>query len=324
MKLSRIVLFLAANLFALASLAFAQQIPNIQGRWEFVITTGDSQNQLNNMGQSSISTYLLQTGSVVTNNVPMTTDNILADTYVYDNGTFTGTINKQDNVVLTYTVVNQPGDGQPTFNYVFTGTFKERDSDNPKRITGTYTSTADSSTGSGDFIATFFPDFKNVTYSGGFVAPLGEGAGPYDVPAIITLNTNADHSVSVTNLSIGGSLAACFVPPFTTVNDPNFPLVPTDAAGVGVNLYVRDSVGTQLSILGYFVEPDGFSPAALQENYGNPLPTNTSYAGTNTELLLWYGITSNNSCNGYGGGDNPFHRVPESHKSTQKPGHGKH
>ena len=45
---------------------------NVQGRWSFVITSGDGPQQLADWGQSSIDTYILQSGSTLSNVAPET------------------------------------------------------------------------------------------------------------------------------------------------------------------------------------------------------------------------------------------------------------
>src|SRR5882762_2971691 len=48
-------------------------VPVVQGRWEFVVTSGDNPSQLSTMGQSIFSTYLLQPlGSTAFPNSPRT------------------------------------------------------------------------------------------------------------------------------------------------------------------------------------------------------------------------------------------------------------
>src|SRR5215469_1214087 len=320
----KVIAFILLELAVYAAAANAQQIPNIQGRWEFVTVTGDSPTQLNDMGQSTISTYLLQSGNTITNNVPMTSDTFADDEYDYNNSVFTGSITKQGNITLKYTHTNPDG---TSFTYNYSGQLRDADGDNPLRITGTYTTTSWTSSGSGNFVATFFPDFTNINYTGALEGPDMPGStGPSNVAMSFTLNTNPDHSVTLTNINIGQPLAACFVPPITSTNDPNFPLVPTSAAGVAASFYLIDSVGNRMFMSGYFTEPDGLTPAALDEIYfPGEQTSSTVYAGTNKMMVAVYSIDSNNSCNGYGGGDTPFQPVPDKHqKHEHKKHHGNH
>jgi hypothetical protein len=299
----RVVAFTVLTLAIFVLAAAAQQVPNIQGRWEFVIDTGDSQSQqLNVMGQSTLSTYLIQSGSNIGNDVPDTYTTFAADEYVYANTVITGTVTRQGNVTLTATTTNPD---KTSFKYVFSGALDEEDG--AITLEGTYTSTAWSSNGHGKFTATFFPDFSNVTYAGSFNGP-DVGDGPVDVPASFTINTLPDHTVSISNLKLGQPLAACFQPPFHVQNDPNFPLSHSAADGLALEVYLVDSVGGELWLNGYAVQKDGFSPAALNELYDptTPLPKNLSQTGSNDEYVIWYGITTNNSCSGLGGGDSPF------------------
>src|SRR5215468_4494415 len=97
-------LFLALLISLVGLSASASNLPSLQGRWEFVITSGDGLPQVNAGFQSTISTYLVQTGNSITNLPALTTDTILADLSDYNNGVFTGSVTKSNNVTLTYTV----------------------------------------------------------------------------------------------------------------------------------------------------------------------------------------------------------------------------
>ncbi len=81
------------------------------------------------------------------------------------------------------------------------------------------------------------------------------------------------------------------------------------ASGVGVTIFAQDTAGTQSSLIGYVVMPNGNS-AAVGESYmtntDNDGDTTTTNNGTNNELVLYYGINGG-PCDGFGGGDSPFH-----------------
>ena len=92
---------------------------DIHGRWEFAITSGDSPAQLSMSGQSTISSYILQSGTALTNIVPFNTDTIICDTDGLNNATVIGSsIDTGGNVSITFSITDA---ASPTFQYVFTG-----------------------------------------------------------------------------------------------------------------------------------------------------------------------------------------------------------
>lgn len=295
---------IAALVLSMLATFASASTPNVQGRWEFVTLTGDTPAQLNQSGQSVLSTYLLQSGSTITNIKNVTTDYFLDDQIGYNTVVITGTANSNNTVSLKV-VFNNSATDKPTFNY--TGTYST--SSGYTKLTGTYTSTGQYTTG-GNFVATFFPDFNGQTYSGSLDGP-DTGSGPVEVPASFTMAMNADHTLKVTNFQVSAPLAACFVPPFHTINDPDprFSQIPTNASGVSISIYLQDSVGGQIWLNGYSILSDGKNTAALDELYGDGTAYPTSglgSVGTNDRYEVYYGISTNNSCNGYGGGDAPF------------------
>ena len=92
------------------------------------------------------------------------------------------------------------------------------------------------------------------------------------------------------------------------------------ASGVGITVYAQDSAGTQLSLIGYAVKPNGNS-AAVAESYmtntDNDGDTTTTNNGTNNEIVFYYGITGG-PCDGFGGGDAPFHPVSNHDKHNHR------
>ena len=292
--------------------------PQVQGRWEFVTLTGDTSAQLNNSGQSVMSTYLLQSGSAITNIVPLTTDAYLDDQVGYNNDVITGTANNNGTVTLKLVITNSPTN-KVTLNFTGTVSTYTQHGANATVLTGTYTSDGQYTTG-GNFVATFFPDFTGQAYSGALDGP-DTGSGPVEVPASFTMAMNADHTLKVTNFTVSAPLAACFVPPFHTINDPNYPAIPTNASGMGISIYLQDSVGGKIWLNGYSILADGKNTAALDEVYGDgtAYPNNGLGAvGTNNTYEVYYGITTNNSCNGLGGGDAPFQvQIPKHHRGDR-------
>ena len=327
---ARKLLGLMAFVFSMVSAApvSAQVAPN--GRWEFVVTSGDTQTQLDDMGQTSFSTYLSLSGTALSGDSQQTTNNSDAEINCCDD-TVTGTFTRHNNTttaVVEFSIPENSSYGQVAFNYTFTGTYNANPSNsNGPTITGTYTTNAGPtySNGSGTFVATWFPDFPATAqpYLGGLAGP-DDGTGPTDVPTMLTLGTNpTSHdltgTVSIPGLTNNG--VACFAGPLTiqTVDNPallgagggpNGVGIPF-ASGVGILIFAQDSAGTQLLLFGYSAKPNGNS-AAVDESYlvatDNDGDKTTTDNGTNNELILYYGITGG-PCDGFGGGDAPFHPV---------------
>lgn len=318
-----LVLFLSTSAVALSS------VQTIQGRWEFAITSGDTNTQLNSMGQSTISTYLLQNGSSLSNIVAFTTDTIACDTQSDNNVTVSsGSIDAQGNVVVSFTITLA---GQTPFQYVFTGVLTPGTSTSPTVITGTYQRTAGgctqgslgTGTPDGNFVATYFPDLSG-TWDGQFDGP-DMGSGPTGVPASFTLTTNADETLSGTVSAPGLTNTvgdACFAGPVTL--QTGMPEGVSEAAGVAFQLFGTDANGTRAWVLGWATNPDG-STAAVGED--NPADGNNGTVddGTNNSYSAYYGI-SGGPCDGLGGGDAPFklvakkksHRDRDPHKERSK------
>ncbi len=325
----RKLLGLVAFFFAVVSAApvSAQVAPN--GRWEFVVTSGDTQTQLDQMGQTSFSTYLSLSGATLSGDTQQTTNNTDAEIECC-NDTVAGTFTKHDNTttaVVEFSVPENSLYGQVAFNYTFTGTYHANPSNSGgPTITGTYTTNAGPtySNGSGTFVATWFPDFPATPqpYLGGLAGP-DDGTGPTDVPTMITLGTNSTSHDLIGTVTIPGLMnngVACFVGPLTiqTLDNPallgvgggpNGVGVPF-ASGVQVLIFAQDSAGSQLLLFGYSAKPNGNSAAVDESNSATDSDgdNTTTDNGTNNELILYYGITGG-PCDGFGGGDAPFHPV---------------
>ena len=296
-------------------------IPNIQGRWEFAVTSGDTVTQFNTMGQSTFSTYLLQTSGTLTNNVTSTTDNVACDTVDDNNVTVTNSsIDGAGNVKVDFTVTLGY---QNTFDYVFTGVLGTAIG-TPEVITGTYQRSAGgctngslgtSGTPDGYFTATYFPDFSGAAYQGDFEGP-DVGSGPTEVPATFTLTTNADQTLSGTVSApalLNAQGAACLASSVTIGNLPGG-YIP-GAFGAMVELFGTDSTGTtQLFVIAIATNPDG-SAAAVGEDDPTDGSNGTINDGTNNAYTAFY-IISGGPCDGFGGGDAPFKLIT---KSAQPP-----
>ena len=308
--------------------------PNIQGRWEFVDTSGDTSAQLNMMGQSSFSTYLLQTSgsTAVTNIVAFTVDEVACDLQSDNNITVANSsIDAAGNVQVTFTIIQV---AQPTFQYVYTGVLTLGQAGSPTVITGTYQRSAGgcaqgslgTGTPDGNFTATYFPDVSG-TWDGSFDSP-DAGSGPTGVPASFTLTTNADKSISGTidSPSLQSSGKACLAGPVTL--DPGMPEGLSQADGALLELFGTDSAGTRLSVIAVATNPDG-SDAAVGLDDPADGSNGTINDGTNNAYTAYYGITGG-PCDGLGGGDAPFQLVkknsapPRNHKEPPKKKHHHH
>ena len=320
------------------------------GRWEFVVTSGDTQAQLDQVGQVTFSTYLSLSGTVLSGDSQETTGTSAGEIFCC-NDIVTGTFVKHGAVttaVVEFSVPEDASTGQTAFNYAFNGTYNVNPTNsNGPTITGTYTTNVNPaySNGSGTFVATWFPDFpaKPQTYLGGLAGPDG-GSGPVDVPTMITLGTDkTSHeligTVTVPGLANNGTVGipgltnngiACFAGTLTIQHVENPALIGVGgapnglgvpfASGVGITVYAQDSAGTQLSLIGYAVKPNGNS-AAVAESYmtntDNDGDNTTTNNGTNNEIVFYYGITGG-PCDGFGGGDAPFHPVSKHDKHNHR------
>ena len=315
---------------------------NLNGRWEFVHTTGDAGEQAQYY-QGGYSTVLAQSGSKLTGSLPYTTTNTIAEIYCCDDkvtGSVSGFPFFQIITVDFHVPSNAEGNiygEQPTaFDEVYTGTLNignctttSNASCFPTTITGTYTSTAGSnytdcyvgnhSSSGCKFTATWFPAFKNSTYNGAFDAP-DDGNGPSNVPVSWTITTNSDNTtlsgtITAGLFGTGSSAKACFAGP-VTLKDVTNPLLIGDiglapnteapyAAGVGGSFLGEDKNGVQLWVNWYAANPNS-DPAAVGElqYYGVPI-TQSNDDGTSLVIIAYYGITGG-VCDGYGGGDAPF------------------
>jgi hypothetical protein len=306
---------LAFACLASAGIASAT-IPVVQGRWEFVVTSGDNSTQLNTMGQSIFSTYLLQNNAVLTNISAFTYDTVACDTQSNNNITVTnGMVNDLGNVVVDFAVSLT---GQTPFHYVFTGVLAQGP---PKVITGTYQRSSGGCTNGslgtgtpdGTFTATFFPDPSGQTWMGAFDAP-DVGAGPSGVSASFTLTTNAtDKTLSGTINILGSGLVnssdvACIAPDSMgnrTITLKPIPEGVSQPAGAGIELFGTDVNGTQVFVNAFASNPDGSVAAVGEDNPADVSPSGTVNDGTNNAYTAFYGITGG-PCDGLGGGDAPF------------------
>jgi len=292
-------------------LSQAANTPNIAGRWDFEVTTGDTATQLNEMGDTQFETYLLQSGNTLSNIVLPTTDTSACDSVSDGNVSVSGTVSNNGNVTTVFTIT---GNGAP-FNFTFTGTLASGD----LTMTGTWTTTATCSAAAGahgNFKAWKYADISG-TFTGTFDGP-DMGTGPTQIPASIYLVTESDKSVGgyidAPQFTLDGTskTAACFIPfsdghtlhliygyaAFANVAQPQV----SQQAGYSLSIFAVDAAGNMF--------------------WGNA--ANLNYDGSNGPYTIWYGITGG-PCNGLGGGDAPFTLVkkPVLKEPPRLPRHGR-
>jgi len=305
---------------------------NLQGRWSFAITSGDGPQQLAGWGQSSIDTYILQSGSTLTNVAPETYMYMEVDQYGMDlpaTGKVTG-----DNVTITFSkAAGADGyPGQQAYSFTFTGVYNDNKGASPQTITGTYTDTvnnANLSAGSGNFVATFFPDWTTTTTYAGILDSLDNGGSitPQTYPASITLKTDPTNhwltgSVNVASLVNPQTGVACFAnEPLTIFNPaPGQLQGESFATGQTFDIFAQDSLGNYIYMSGYAVSQNG-GPAEQYEWWAYPPPsTGNGPYGTNNSYAILFNIYGG-PCDQWKGADKPFTIVGEGHHNGNDGNH---
>lgn len=304
--------FLAAVIGFLAPyLALAVGTPNISGRWDFEVTTGDTTIQLNELGNTQFETYLLQNGNALSDIAVPTTDTSACDNVSDGNITAAGTVSSNGNVTTVFTIT---GNGA-AFTYTFVGTL----STDGSTMNGTWTTTAPCSAAAGahgDFKAWKYADMSGL-YTGTFDGP-DTGTGPSQIPASIKFVTEPDKSVGgyidSPQFTVDGTpnTPACFVPfsdghtlhliyGYAAFANVPFPQV-SQQAGYALQIYAVDAAGNQFM----------------------GLAANLNQDGSEGPYTVYYGITGG-PCNGLGGGDAPFTPVKKTEKKDppRLPRHGR-
>jgi hypothetical protein len=302
-----VIIGLLAPLLSMA----ADGVPNIAGRWDFKVTTGDTEIQLNDMGNTEFETYLLQNGNTLSDIVLPTTDTTACDNISDSNVSASGTVSGNGNVTTVFTIT---GNGAP-----FTFTFAGKLSKDGLMMTGTWTTTATCSAAAGahgNFQAWKYADISGL-YTGAFDGP-DMGTGPTQIPASINFVTESDKSV-------GGFIDA---PQFTLDGTPNSPacfvpfsdghtlhLISGYAAFAGVPLpQVSQQAGYGIEIFAV--------DAAGNQFFG--LGGNMNQDGSHGPYTIDYGIAGG-SCHGLGGGNAFFTKVKKhgKEKPPRPPRHGR-
>jgi hypothetical protein len=288
----------------------------VQGRWEFVTLTGDTKYELDQMGQSGLSTVLLQSGTSLSDIPYFTTDFFYADKISANNVTASGTVDSNCTVTITFTFGNNGDSSQPIFTYTYTGQLHRG---TPTTIIGTYTTTVGPtySAGTGNFEATFFPNFTDALYSGTLEGP-DTGNEQTNVPILMSLTTNPDFSlrgtIEVPNFSDGHG-NACYAGPLTLVSGQS--LSSSYGSGVILEIFANDSLGRSIEIWTWSINTDG-TPAAIGEIFEPNQNANDDQAGTNDEYEPLY-LISGGPCDRFAGGGSPLHPVKKSkHQQAER------
>ena len=278
--------------------------PSIQGRWEFAITSGDTPTQLSQMGQSTISSYVMQSGTVLSIISAFNANTLACDTNAGSNASLSGsTIDAYGNVIWFHFHGTGLGNlscclHRHALQRHACGDYRNLSTDGRRLHDGSL----GSGTPDGNFTATYFPDISG-TLNGAFEAPdTGVGTGS---PATFVLTTNADKSLSGTVTAAAlknASSQACFVGPVTL--KAGMAQGTSQSSGIGIELFGTDANGTSLWVNAYTTNPDSSVAAVGEDNPSNG-SSGTINDGTNNAYTAFYGITGG-PCNGEGGGDAPF------------------
>jgi hypothetical protein len=324
--------------------------PKLLGRWEIVHITGDSTAQTNYF-PGSFSTFLRPDGTGYTYGsfsdsmcVLDVENNNIVPSWTALGGTFQITI-----------AVNNLGQG-PNVSFIYTGVFSATTlvpgsgGVSIPAISGTYYGVGDVSACStttkdnpGNFVATFFPTISDGSTAGSLDAYSADNGSAFDS----TVNTNITFNMPPALGQMAGTVALSPDPTFN--RNPCF----ASAGGVTIPLTLNSSKSVQSGVFEYMFA-DGFDPygvpttlflnsysanlyatslntdlsaaqitttesaipAAIGEDNPNAGPTGVSSDGTNSTMVMFYGVIGG-VCGGAGGVDAPFHFL--SGKSVSHP-----
>jgi hypothetical protein len=326
--------------------------PKPVGRWEIVHITGDSTAQTNYY-PGSFSTFLRPDGTGYTYGtfsdsmcvLDVENNNLVPSWTALGGNTFQITI-----------AVDNLGLG-PNVSFIYTGVFSATTpvpgsgGVTIPAISGTYYGVGDVSACStttigspGHFVATFFPTISDGSTAGSLDAYSADNGSAFDS----TVNATITFSMPPTLGQMAGTVALS--------PDPTFNINPCFAstAGVTIPLTLDSSKSVQSGTFEYMFA-DGFDPygvpttlflnsfsanlyvtdantdpsatqitttewgipAAMGEDNRNAGPTGVSSDGTNSTMVMFYGVIGG-VCGGAGGVDAPFHFLsgkPVSHSS---------
>jgi hypothetical protein len=326
--------------------------PKPVGRWEIVHMTGDNTAQTNYY-PGSFSTYLRPGGTGYTYGtfsdsmcvLDVENNNLVPSWTTLDGNTFQITI-----------AVDNLGLG-PNFSFIYTGVFSATTpvpgsgGVTIPAISGTYYAVGDVSACSnttidhpGNFVATFFPTLSDGSTAGSLDAYSADNGSAFDS----TVNTTITFSMPPALGQMAGTVALSPGPTFN--QNPCF----ASTGGVTIPLTLNSSKSIQSGVFEYMFA-DGFDPygvpttlflnafsanlyntsqntdpnaaqitttewgipAAIGEDNPNAGPTGVSSDGTNSTMVMFYGVIGG-VCGGAGGVDAPFHFLsgkPVSHSS---------
>lgn len=341
MKNYRVALIIAMLLLAVSVRPAAAS--GLQGRWEFVHTSGDSLAQWNSAAGTGFpgqfSTYLTSSGVGLTY---LTLDSLACDQT--ENITPTWTAVGENQYRITFTVTGNPAG---TFQFIYTGTYTTHYQRTAKgggsvyvtAVYGNYTTTGNvsaCSSGSGQFVATYFPDVPATSYTGNL-----EAAYPPPMADQPSIATTLNFSAPSTQGGLAGTIdvgtmtyqgQACFTP-VSGDHTLNIDSAASYQSGMMVMVYATDGNGVRVLLSGFsanFVpetgdetDPYGYKltggegvGAAVGEDDPDDGIKGIANDGANNYFVFLYGI-SGGPCDGVGGGDDPF--VPRSKSKHVSP-----
>ena len=322
------------------------------GRWEIVHITGDSSAQTNYY-PGSFSTFLRPDGTGYTYGtfsdslcvLDVENNNLVPSWTTLDGNTFQITI-----------AVNNLGLG-PNFSFIYTGVFSATTlvpgsgGVSIPAISGTYYAVGDVSACSvttiespGHFVATFLPTISAGSTAGSLDAYSADNGSAFDS----TVNTTITFSTPPALGQMAGTVALSPGPTFNqnpcfaSTGDVTIPLTLNssksiqsgvfeymfadgfDPYGVPTTLFLN-SFSANLYDMSPNTDPNAAQitttewaiPAAIGEDNPNAGPTGVSSDGTNSTMVMFYGVIGG-VCSGAGGVDAPFHFLsgkPVSHPS---------
>jgi hypothetical protein len=326
--------------------------PKLVGRWEIVHISGDSSAQTNYY-PGSFSTFLRPDGTGYTYG---TFSDSMCVLDVENNNLVPSWTALGGNSFQITIAVNNLGQG-PNVSFIYTGVFSATTlvpgsgGVSIPAISGTYYAVGDSSACSittkdnpGNFVATFLPTISDGSTAGSLDANSADNGSAFDA----TVNTNITFNMPPALGQMAGTVALS--------PDPTFNLNPcfASAGGVTIPLTLNSSKSVQSGVFESMFA-DGFDPfgvpttlflnsfsanlyvtdantdpnaaqitttewgipAAMGEDNRNAGPTGVSSDGTNSTMVMFYGVIGG-VCGGAGGVDAPFHFLsgkPVSHSS---------
>jgi hypothetical protein len=323
------------------------------GRWEIVHISGDNAAQTA-YGHGSFSTFLRPDGTGYTYGTFSDSSLCVLDSETFNqvpSWILTGA-----NTFQITIAVNNLGQG-PNFSFIYTGVFSATtpvpgsSGVSIRAITGTYYAVGNASACSittkdspGSFVATFLPTISDGSTAGSLDSSSADNGSAFDstVNATITFSTPPALGQLAGTVALSPDPTFHLNPCFAATNGVTHPLTLNsgksaqsgvfedmfadgfDPYGVPTTL-VLNSYSANLYVTSLNTDPSAAQisttesaiPAAIGEDNANAGPTGVSSDGTNSTMVMFYGVIGG-VCGGAGGVDAPFHFLsgkPVSHPS---------